>query len=348
MYLITAMVIFFPIDSIANNNSRPAPLHIKIDVSQKHNTKKGFSIKLGKVPQKTEYKKTVTNQTDNENIVPPTPKAEPKVIKKEICNQHPDKLLNRDKNLSDSLKSYIKSQNRSQSIIDDIYKASIDTNTDFEHLIITAMMESDLGRVTESKTSSARGIFQYIEPTWVSLIKRYRQRISQYSKTKLLDENNKNTNNSDILELRYNTRVAALIKAYQLNDEAKILAKYTNGKRINTTDHYIMHMLGSYQARTFYSLINNKSDKKLTNIKSANLQEAIKLNPTFFYDAENNALNAEQAYKQFHKKISKQYKKLRMISDKYGNKGDKNYNCEETPNITTISSVGANIINNKI
>lgn len=334
--LCVAVLTLVPTAGIANNDTRPAPLHIKIGSPKQNVQNKQFSIKVGKVPQKLKDKTLAidlsgdTQKQSQEAVTKP-------LIKKRICADNTTAPQNRYKKLADSLVAYLKAKNRPSSLVDDIFQASTATHTDFELLIITAMIESDLGRVTKSQTSSARGIFQYIEPTWISLIKRYGQKLDQYNIDQDLDIIKESSNDIDILELRHNTKIASLIKAYQLKDETKLLSKYKNGQRINTTDYYIMHMLGTYQARIFYKLLNEKSDEKLADSKSKGFKEAVRLNPAFFFDSKNNGLNAKQAYNQFHRKISQQYKKLHNISQKYGNGNMPRSRCN-IPNVQTVSA----------
>lgn len=347
----------FPCSAKAKDSTHPAPLHIKINASKSYPSRKSFNIRVGKTPEKITTKESKIEEpnnkaepetTANTTRLAPRKNIAPKLIETRSCHESTSKNTNRYKNLADSLKLYITAQNRDPSLIDNIYEASITTQIDFELLIITAMIESDLGRVTKFSTSSARGIFQYIEPTWLALIKRYGARIGQHDHANSITINTesylpKMTKDSqftrkDVLSLRNNTRIAALIKANQLKDEAKIVAKYKEGQRINATDHYVVHMLGLSQARTFYSLLKNESSSILANLNNKGFKEAIRLNPTFFYNAQNKALSATEAYTQFHRKISQQYRRLHMISEKYGN-GDLPRSRCNLPKIQTVSAV---------
>ncbi|PCJ02649.1 MAG: hypothetical protein COB14_01435 [Alphaproteobacteria bacterium] len=350
--LYTAGIFFVPTSGFAKDNARPAPLHIKINNPKSPSSKKSFNIRVGKMPAKNTTKKTteidITPEPKTSTLPAPTKNITPKLIETRSCHENTSKNKKRYKNLADSLKLYLTTQNRNPSLINDIYDASITTQTDFELLLITAMIESDLGRVTKSSTSSARGIFQYIEPTWLILIKRYGVRIGKKTYADTIEINTESYlpemirhsqfTKKDVLDLRNNTKIASLIKAYQLKDEAKIVAKYKAGQRINATDHYIVHMLGLSQARTFYALLRNESSNILTNLNNKGFKEAIRLNPTFFYSAQNKALGATEAYTQFHRKVSQQYKRLHDISKKYGNSDMPRSRCN-LPKIQTVSAI---------
>ena len=251
--------------------------------------------------------------------------------------------------LADSLKLYMTAKKQSPKIIDTLYGVSRKTGVDFELLVITAMIESDLGRMTISSSSTARGIYQFIEPTWLVLIKRYGERIGYQSYADAIQINTKTKQpeviggmllRQKILDLRYNKRVSALVKAYQITDEENVLRSFKNGQNISITDHYIAHMLGLSLARTFYKLHANESVVILANLKSGLFKEALRLNRSFFYDTTGNPLNARQAYIQFEKKISEKFKTLENIDKRYG-KGNNitNQACATSkPNIRTVSA----------
>src|SRR4029453_7643273 len=64
-----------------------------------------------------------------------------------------------------------------------IASASRKTGSDFDYLLATAQRESNLDSRAKSKTSSASGLFQFIDQTWLSLIKRHgaRHGLGQYA-----------------------------------------------------------------------------------------------------------------------------------------------------------------------
>src|SRR6476469_8403538 len=54
--------------------------------------------------------------------------------------------------------------------------ASAKTGLDFDYLLNTAMRESSLNSQAKSKGSSASGLFQFIDQTWLGLVKRFGER----------------------------------------------------------------------------------------------------------------------------------------------------------------------------
>src|SRR5712675_3432190 len=52
-----------------------------------------------------------------------------------------------------------------------IKQAANTTGTSFEYLLTTAKMESNLNPTASASTSSARGLFQFIDQTWLGTVK---------------------------------------------------------------------------------------------------------------------------------------------------------------------------------
>src|ERR1700752_4717100 len=52
-----------------------------------------------------------------------------------------------------------------------IKQASSSTGASFEYMLATAKMESDFNPTAGASTSSARGLYQFIEQTWLATVK---------------------------------------------------------------------------------------------------------------------------------------------------------------------------------
>ena len=277
---------------------------------------------------------------------PPAPKQKPQRVvmpapKLDYCDQaqqsdmakaatsgQPFSNTEKDNGLAASLRVYMKTKSRDPALIDALYEAAQETGVSFELMTIKAMVESDLGSHTIAANSSARGIFQYIDSTWLSLIKRHGENIGYvaYANALIYDsaaQHYKANESSgitleEILNLRNDARATSFIKAYQIIDEQEILKGFREGKAPNITDHYIMHMLGIPLARTFYSLKNSNSSIIPAYLKNGLFNEAIALNPSFFYDENKNGLNAAGIYERFARTTSKKIDELRAIDRRYG------------------------------
>ena len=227
--------------------------------------------------------------------------------------------------LARALKTYLKIQGRDERLATAIYKASLKTGVDFELMVLKAKMESDLGRATVAANSSARGVFQYIEPTWLTLIRRYGDDLGYPHYANAIARSKypglpyiKNRNpylKAEILSLRHDPGTSALIKAYQVKEETNVIRSYKRGNRVTATDHYIVHMLGLSLAKEFYTMKNRGSILALAKMNKPAMREAAKLNRPFFYDGKR-PLTARQAYAKFEQKVGREFKAIQNVAYK--------------------------------
>lgn len=354
-----AIACALPLSAVhATSNERVAPLHIKIAPSKIISPKKRIIADTKKSTPQKQQTKTVSaapKKTVQKEAVLNTTKPKrmniDDILDSVTCRKNataPKQTNFTDKNLADSLKQYLTEKKQNSEIIDTLHRTSKKTGVDFDLLIVTAMIESDLGRMTISSSSSARGIYQFIEPTWLVLMKRYGERIGYKAYADMI-EINKETRQPQIthggvvmrqkiLDLRYNTRIAALIKAHQIKDEGRVLRSFKNGQDINITDHYIAHMLGLSLARTFYQLKQSESGIILSNLKNRKFHEAITLNKSFFYDSNGAGLSASDAYGQFKKKIAAKFEILDAVSKGYMQDNAPSACNKQTPDIRSVSA----------
>lgn len=209
----------------------------------------------------------------------------------------------------------------SQEITRALYHAHLKTGVDFKLLVLKAIMESDYGRFNVAPNSSARGVFQYIESTWLVLMhrygakagyKQYANAISYNHKTKMAELKGTSRHlRSEILALRHDPKVSAIIKAYQVLEETDVIRGYKKGNKVTVTDHYIAHMLGLYVMKDFYQMVERRSiiaPAKLST--NPHMREAAYTNKPFFFKS-GKALTAAQSYQSFEARVQRE---LRNIS----------------------------------
>lgn len=229
--------------------------------------------------------------------------------------------------LATALRGYFLKKGRDTQFISALYDASVQTGTDFELLVIKAMMESNLGQLNFAKETTARGTFQYIESTWLNLIHRYGGKAGypDYAEAVKLspegvpsfdakDEHLK----ADILDLRFDPYVAALMKSYQMQEESAQIKSLKNGRRVDITDHYIVHMLGINLAKKLYDRIRNAPKTAPASADNPDMLAAAEKNRIFFYDEDGQALNAKQVFEQFDERVIAAQLRLFDIMNDYG------------------------------
>ena len=233
---------------------------------------------------------------------------------------HPDD----DKSLSLAIafQDHLALQGKDPAIIGALYKASIATGVDFELLLLKAIMESDLGRLTAAAHSTARGVFQYIEPTWLILISRHGAALGypQYQEAVKISRKTGNPYlnkrdeflRSEILALRHDPETAATMKAMQVLEETEVIRGFKKKKEVTATDHYIAHMLGLHLAKVFYDLMDKGSPLAVAKLNKPEMREAAMLNKQFFYE-KGRALPATEAYGRFKKIVNRELANIKKV-----------------------------------
>jgi hypothetical protein len=125
------------------------------------------------------------------------------------------------------------------------------TGTDFDYLLGTAMRESSLKPAAKSATSSATGLFQFVDQTWLGMIKNYGAKyglggyadaISQGAdgRYRVADR----ADRSAILALRTNPDVSALMEG-EYAQASRATLKDSLGREVCGGELYAAHFLGN-------------------------------------------------------------------------------------------------------
>ena len=221
--------------------------------------------------------------------------------------------------LARSLKTYLKDNGFDERLAASLYKASLKTGVDFELMVLKAKMESDLGRATIAQHTSARGVFQYIEPTWLTLMRRYGDDIGYGHYAKAIKrakypglpyiEGNNPYLKAEILALRHDLDASAMLQAYQVREETDVIKSMKRG-RVTATDHYIVHMLGVPLAKQFYKMQASMSLSPVAKSRNPAMREAAAMNRSFFY-SRSGPLAAREVYAKFEAKVGREIRNLR-------------------------------------
>src|SRR3974390_83540 len=89
-----------------------------------------------------------------------------------FLNQVDGKWAERTEGRSSMLAEAVAPATRSD-ILSALKQASAATGSDFDYLLCTAMRESSLHPDAHSRTSTACGLFQFVEQTWFGLVKEF-------------------------------------------------------------------------------------------------------------------------------------------------------------------------------
>ena len=155
-------------------------------------------------------------------------------------------------------------------IVKTIQAASTQTGVNFAYLLQQAAAESSFNPTAKAKTSSASGLYQFIESTWLSMVEKYGNKhgLKTDGKTR-----------AEILDLRNDPRAASLMAAEFASENEKFLQTHWDGE-VGSTELYFAHFLGAGQAAAFL----NARDENPFQEAALLFPKAAKANRSIFYD----------------------------------------------------------------
>lgn len=167
-----------------------------------------------------------------------------------------------------------------------IQRASASTGVDFSYLLNQAKIESGFNPLARARTSSASGLFQFIDQTWLSTVKQHgaehglgwaADAITQGSDGRyhVADSGMRRA----ILDLRYQPEAASAMAAEFAADNQAYLEEKL-GRQVQSVDLYLAHFLGAGGATKF--LAAHDADPSAP--AAAILPAAARANRSIFYD----------------------------------------------------------------
>lgn len=176
--------------------------------------------------------------------------------------------------------------------------ASRTTGTDFDYLLETAIRESGLKADAKSKASTATGLFQFIESTWLGMIKsagaalgiaELADKIEQKpdGRYEVADR----AARREILALRNDPEMAAVVAGAYARDAGKALASQL-GRSPSNGELYLAHFLGQGGA----SRLIEAADKTPQAGAADLFPQAAAANRSIFYDRGGKALSVQAVY----------------------------------------------------
>lgn len=171
-------------------------------------------------------------------------------------------------------------------VIGAIRQAAQATGTSFQYLLATAQVESGLNPQAGAATSSARGLFQFIEQTWLATMKQSGESLGygQYADaiTKNADgkyEVQDPAMRSAILKLRNDPAANAAMAGAFTKENAALLSQKL-GRAPSEGELYIAHFLGVGGAAKLISSAADNPDASAANL----FPSAAHANTSIFYD----------------------------------------------------------------
>jgi len=188
-------------------------------------------------------------------------------------------------------------RNDPQTVLAALKNAAAATGSDFHYLLGTAMRESSLRPDARSSTSSAAGLFQFVDQTWMGLVKDHG---AQYGFGNLADAIRKSDDGryhadagqrQAILSLRADPQVSALM-AGEYARTTQNQMKAVLGRDVCGGELYAAHFLGPDAACKLIRLAGKSPDASA----AAQFPEAAGANHSVFYRADGQAKSVREVY----------------------------------------------------
>lgn len=167
-----------------------------------------------------------------------------------------------------------------------IANAARQTGVDFEFLLAQARVESALDPAARARTSSASGLYQFIESTWLDTMKRHGARFGLGA---VADSIGMATNGatfvadparrSAILALRHDPQIAAWMAAGLAEDNRAHLVPIL-GRQPDHGELYLAHFLGAGGAGRFLAAMQENPQQGAAGL----FAKAAAANPAIFYE----------------------------------------------------------------
>lgn len=189
-------------------------------------------------------------------------------------------------------------QRAPQAVTHAIKRASAKTGVSFSYLMEKAAAESNFKANAKAKTSSATGLFQFIESTWMDMVKKHGAKYGI----------NTDQSRQNLLNLRKDPALASYMAAEFASDN-KTHLEQTVGGNIGNTELYFAHFMGAGGASAFLTQLK----KSPMSIAADLFPKAARANRNVFYEpSTGRPKTLQEVYNFFDKKFTGESKPVTM------------------------------------
>lgn len=201
--------------------------------------------------------------------------------------------------------------------------ASIRTGVSFEFLAETSGIESSFGKSLSAETSTAKGAFQFIESTWLIIIKNHGHKYGLDNFAKEIKINSttgtpyvKNKASLEyILSLRNSFHLSAFMGAeYAIENAQRLKAEFPL-RTITYTDTFMAHFLGRGKdgSLKFIKLLDKQPDWKASDF----FEKQAKANKSVFYKTINGEFGRALSFQEVYNNYGKRFKTGAFYSESH-------------------------------
>jgi len=174
-------------------------------------------------------------------------------------------------------------------VVSAIREGSGASGADFDYLLKTAGRESALDPKAKADSSSASGLFQFIEQTWFRMVKNYGSSVGLALHAQaILEDRPGHFDVADrnqralILNLRHDPKLASTLAGFLTRENASELSA-SLGRKVTMEELYIAHVLGASGAADLIKLSASDPDRPASPL----FADAARANPSLFFDRSN-------------------------------------------------------------
>lgn len=203
-------------------------------------------------------------------------------------------------------------------VLNGIRKAAGATGVDFSYLMAQAAQESSFQPEAKANTSSATGLYQFLDTTWLSMVKQHGAKHGMADMADQIVANGRGgyaVSDGDakkkILELRKDPEASAALGAEFALSNKQDLEKAL-GREVGATELYLAHFLGAGGATRFLKAI----DKNASQSAAAMMPDAAAANKAVFYHRDSGEpRTVGEIYQLFSRSIEKKMQTFADLAD---------------------------------
>lgn len=180
-----------------------------------------------------------------------------------------------------------------------VARASDETGVDFDYLMQTAMRESGLESTAKARTSSASGLFQFIDQTWLSVVKANGNDFGMGEFASAIETRSDGRHfvsdpkmKEAILAERFNPESAALMAGALTRDSENRMEREL-GREVTSGELYISHFLGTGGAIDFIQATEVAPGRRAADL----FPKAAAANKPIFFDESGRPRSVREVYR---------------------------------------------------
>jgi hypothetical protein len=184
--------------------------------------------------------------------------------------------------------------------------ASRATGEGFDFLLANARLESGLNPAARARTSSATGLFQFVDRTWLAVVKRHGASHGLGWAAAAIDWAGGTLRVAEprlrdaILKLRQDAGIAAAMAAEHTADNRQRLVSRL-GRPVSDVELYLAHFLGAGGATRFLRAMDAAPDQSAAGVTP----RAARTNHSVFYDRDGRARSLSEVFDRFAARLAR-------------------------------------------